>query len=221
MELVNRQRFTDMLRTLVDVTEERLVYIEMDEPIKFTGYSTHYTRKGILLAEVLHTDKGSVYRIDTKWEENHNTDFTCPPHGSNIELGMDNRGWIFTAIRNRNDYPESHCIRVLAGCRNFSLQQAKEHWKDNSEVYPRILMAEMIAAHRGWIKGTYLTPDYKLAYREDYDPEAEPQVDAGELACEKTPTIIMESDFDELVQPTLSELRHQEKLMHEHANPER
>jgi hypothetical protein len=172
MKLVDRQRFTNMLRTLVDVTKEKLVYVEMDEPIKFTGYSTHYTREGVLLAEVLHTDNGQVYRIDFEWEQNHNNDFTCPPHKSNIELGMDDRGWMFTAIRNTNDYPESHSIRILAGCRNFSLEQAKEHWKDNPEVYPRILMAEQIAIHRGWIK-------------------VEPQVNAGELACERTPTVVI------------------------------
>lgn len=169
MELVNRQRFTDMLRTLVDVTKERLVFIEMTEPIIFTGHATHYTREGVLLAEVLHTHNGSVYRIDKEWEQNHSTDFACPPRKSNIELGMDNRGWLFTAIQNRNDYPESESIRILAGCRNFGLKKAKEHWKDNPEVYPRILMAEAIATHRGWID--------------------EPQVDAGELACEKTPTM--------------------------------
>ena len=201
MELVNRQRFTDMLRTLVDVTKESHVYITMDEPVKFEGYATHYTRNGgVLLAEVLHTHSGPVYRIDTEWEANHSSDYFAPHHSTVIQLGDDNRGWFFTAILNRNDYPESHCIRILAGCRNFGLEQAKEHWKDNPEVYPRVLMAEQIAIHRGWLP----KPNFRTKIREilqetpldelmQYASELgiaaeilEPQVDAGELACEKT-----------------------------------
>ena len=180
MELVDRQRFTDMLRTLVDVTYETLVHSDITEPCRFNGWSTEYKLRdgGKLLAKVLHTSEGGqVYFIDYEWEQNHNTYSTCPPDPSKIELGMDNRGWSFVAIRNTNDYPESHCIRILAGCRNFSLEQAKEHWKDNPEVYPRILMAEQIAIHRGWIK-------------------IEPQVDAGELACERVPTVVIH-DWEE------------------------
>jgi hypothetical protein len=210
MELVDRQRFTNMLRILVDVTTEKLVYGKKTNPCIFDGYITEYrNRDDRLLAQVLHTNSGPVYYIDFEWEQNHNTDFTCPPHKSNIELGMDDRGWIFVAIRNTNDYPESDCIRILAGCRNFSLEQAKEHWKDNPEVYPRILMAEQIAIHRGWIpkQNDILkieeilknVPDSELLdYARKLGIDAEPQVDAGELTCEKTPTIVAEGDIREL-----------------------
>lgn len=204
MELVDRQRFTNMLRTLVDVTKERLVYGKKTNPCIFDGYITEYRNQDDrLLAQVLHTDNGPVYYIDFEWEQNHMTDFVCPPHESNIELGMDNRGWIFNAIRNTNDYPESHCIRILAGCRNFRLEKAKEHWKDNPEVYPRILMAEAIAIHRGWLpkqdfrtkireilQETPLEELIQYASRLGIAAEIlEPQVGAGELACEKTPTL--------------------------------
>lgn len=172
MELVDRQRFTNMLRILVDVTTETLVHSDITEPCRFNGWSTEYRlmHGGKLVAKVLHASEGGqIYFIDKQWEQRHDTDFACPPHKSNIELGIDDRGWAFIAIRNTNDYPESHCIRILAGCRNFSLEQAKEHWKDNPEVYPRILMAEQIAIHRGWIK---------------------------ELACEINPTIAIH-DWEE------------------------
>ena len=218
MKLVNRQRFTNMLRTLVDVTEEGLTRVDITEPCRFNGWSTQYRLKesGRLLAQSLHATEGSqVYFIDLEWEQNHLIDFACPPHKSNIELGMDDRGWVFTAIRNRNDYPESHCIRILAGCRNFSLEQAKEHWRDNPEVYPRILMAEQIAIHRGWIPKQDIRSKVEEILRSMSDTDiiayatelgVELPVDAGELACERIPTVVIHDWEEEPEGPIVDEL---------------
>lgn len=51
--------------------------------------------------------------------------------------------------------------------------------------------------------GVELPPEYGNPNEE----ENEPQVDAGELACEKTPTIVVEGDFRELEVKVASDLK--------------
>ena len=184
LTLVNRHEFTSMLQTLVDVTSVQHKHVDITEPICFVGFSSQYRMGNRLLAEELHTTEGSVYYIDREWYEDHVNSYPEKPNV--IHLGSDYRNYDFTMIKN-DRYPKSDCIRVLAGCRNFSLEQAKEHWADNPEVYPRILMGEQIAIQRGWI-------------------QREPQIDAGELAGEKTPTVAILPEEDEKVDPYLYRL---------------
>ncbi len=44
-----------------------------------------------------------------------------------LRLGTDLRGYEFYAI------PAPNGVRVVAGCRNFTLKQALSHWSDNPE----------------------------------------------------------------------------------------
>lgn len=73
------------------------------------------------------------------------------PLSNIIDLGQDNRGYNFICLLDKYTYPGDG-VRILAGCRNINLEDAKLHWANNPEVLPRILMAEQIAIHRGWVK---------------------------------------------------------------------
>ena len=47
-----------------------------------------------------------------------------------IHLGTDSRKYDFYQYRENN----SKCWRIKAGCRDFTIIQAKKHWKNNLEV---------------------------------------------------------------------------------------
>lgn len=240
LSLTNRHEFTSMLQTLVDVTSVQHKHVDITEPVCFVGFASQYRMGSRLLAEELHTINGSIYYIDQNWYEDH---VELHPEKPNVvHLGCDFRNFDFTMIVN-DSYPQSDRLRILAGCRNFSLEQAKLHWADNPEVYSRILMAEQIAIHRGWLPKPELselesrihqlltdmndTELLEYAQKQGYIKgfKLEPVVDAGELACEKTPTIVMPPDEDEEESdedlPTPEETRYRKRIDHECANPER
>lgn len=101
-------------------------------------------------------DTDSIYRLDKDFVSEHvfldtdpeGEDYTPTPN--TISLGCDNRGFKFTCFLGKYTYPGDG-VRILAGCRNLSLEDAKLHWANKPEVLPRILMAEQIAIHRGWL----------------------------------------------------------------------
>ena len=46
-----------------------------------------------------------------------------------LNAGKDRRGYQFTALYVRKQW------RIIAGCRNFSIEDAKKHWRKNAECY--------------------------------------------------------------------------------------
>lgn len=67
-----------------------------------------------------------------------------------IDAGQDERGYRFVAV------PHDDGIRIAAGCRWFTLQEAREHWDGNrrethAECRARVEMLAQIARLRGWV----------------------------------------------------------------------
>ncbi len=58
-----------------------------------------------------------------------------------IDAGQDARGYRFVgAFRDG--------VRVLAGCRDFSVAEAKDHWAANPEALAKVALIEAVAALR-------------------------------------------------------------------------
>lgn len=69
-----------------------------------------------------------------------------------IDAGQDIRGYRFVGI------PYDDGIRIAAGCRWFTLAEAREHWAgddrpSNAECRERVEMIARIARRRGWTIG--------------------------------------------------------------------
>ena len=60
------------------------------------------------------TVKGNLYLND------------CPA-GESLSVGMDSRGYRFYRV------PMADGIHVVAGCRNFTANEAREHWAQGTE----------------------------------------------------------------------------------------
>ena len=43
-------------------------------------------------------------------------------------------------------------LRVKAGCRNFTIAEAKAHWANKPEELARVVLLETLAVARGWVK---------------------------------------------------------------------
>ncbi len=67
-----------------------------------------------------------------------------------IDAGQDARGYRFIGVCHKNR------LMIAAGCRWFTLKQAKAHWKDkhskplNVDCNSRVALIEKIARARGW-----------------------------------------------------------------------
>ena len=113
---------------------------------------------GNLYAQIIYRQgKDPNYFIEQDFYQDHSPN-SSQPRETHINLGVDDRGYQFECVKfNPNKYPDGEDpIRILAGCRDFSIPEAKEHWKDNREVLPRIMVAEAIAIFRGWIEAPEL-----------------------------------------------------------------
>ncbi len=53
-----------------------------------------------------------------------------------IDAGQDHRGYRFVGV------PTGEGLRILAGCRWFSLEEAKAHWVDNRDALARVAFIE-------------------------------------------------------------------------------
>ena len=71
-----------------------------------------------------------------------------------VDAGCDSRGYSFTAHWSDQD----KAFVIVAGCRYFTLAEAKAHWKDrhkadkalHAEVQAKIALIEKVARARGW-----------------------------------------------------------------------
>jgi hypothetical protein len=68
-----------------------------------------------------------------------------------IDGGQDSRGYRFLAIR-QHDVP----YRILAGCRWFTREEAREHWfndyhASNAECRDRCDLLDVLAVRKGWL----------------------------------------------------------------------
>ena len=68
-----------------------------------------------------------------------------------VRLGVDSRGYHFFLRRENSE------LFITAGCRRFSIPDAKKHWTERhemplrAEILARVRMAEQIAMAYGWI----------------------------------------------------------------------
>ena len=68
-----------------------------------------------------------------------------------VSLGVDSRGYHFFLRRENSE------LFITAGCRRFSIPDAKKHWTERhemplrAEILARVRMAEQIAMAYGWI----------------------------------------------------------------------
>ena len=61
-----------------------------------------------------------------------------------IDAGQDSRGYRFVGV-------PTDGVRILAGCRWFTVTKAREHWSGNPEALAKASLIEAEAARRGWI----------------------------------------------------------------------
>lgn len=61
-----------------------------------------------------------------------------------IDAGQDRRGYRFVAVSHDDG------IRIAAGCRWFTLAEARKHWKTNAEALAKVEMIAAEAARRDW-----------------------------------------------------------------------
>lgn len=112
-------------------------------------------------------DEGVIYNpeligIDISNVRSWRSEFDC--FGYLISLGYDKRGYMFALHLE----PDGDIV-IMAGCRYFSFDEAREHWVENPDALAKVDLGEKIARELGWIV-------------------LEPNITAGELACETTPT---------------------------------
>ena len=55
-----------------------------------------------------------------------------------VDLGIDPRGYHFLAVRRTDGW------QIIAGCRRFTLEQARAHWAHNPDALARVAI---LAAH--------------------------------------------------------------------------
>ena len=67
----------------------------------------------------------------------------CTGLTSYIYGGTDIRGYCFVSLILRNER------RVFAGCRNFSIRKARQHWENNAECLALVEKIAAEAARRG------------------------------------------------------------------------
>ena len=61
-----------------------------------------------------------------------------------IDAGQESRGYRFVGV-------PTDGVRILAGCRWFTVTEAREHWRGNPEALAKASLIEAEAARRGWI----------------------------------------------------------------------
>ena len=61
-----------------------------------------------------------------------------------IDAGQESRGYRFVGV-------PTDGVRILAGCRWFTVTEAREHWSGNPEALAKAALIEAEAARRGWI----------------------------------------------------------------------
>jgi uncharacterized protein YjbI with pentapeptide repeats len=61
-----------------------------------------------------------------------------------IDLGTDTRGYHFRAIW----FPDKETWQVTAGCRNFTLAEARAHWINNPEALARLSILDVYSNGR-------------------------------------------------------------------------
>ena len=61
-----------------------------------------------------------------------------------IDAGQESRGYRFVGV-------PTDGVRILAGCRWFTVTEAREHWSGNPEALAKASLIEAEAARRGWI----------------------------------------------------------------------
>ena len=64
-----------------------------------------------------------------------------------IDAGQDSRGYRFVG---------HYCkaVRIIAGCRNFTINEAKDHWANNPEALAKVVLIETVASLKNWVKET-------------------------------------------------------------------
>ena len=60
-----------------------------------------------------------------------------------IDAGQESRGYRFVGV-------PTDGVRILAGCRWFTVTKAREHWSGNPEALAKASLIEAEAARRGW-----------------------------------------------------------------------
>lgn len=61
-----------------------------------------------------------------------------------IDAGQESRGYRFVGV-------PTDGVRILAGCRWFTVTEAREHWSGNPEALAKASLIEAEASRRGWI----------------------------------------------------------------------
>jgi len=61
-----------------------------------------------------------------------------------IDAGQDSRGYRFIGV-------PTNGLHIMAGCRWFTLDEAREHWQDNPEAGNKVAAIAAEADRRGWI----------------------------------------------------------------------
>lgn len=151
MRVVDRDYYHVMILALIDVTKERTRKISEGFVVELLDL---YGGKEMASMEC-REGMSPTYRLDINFMSNHkyitNNYRDVLPPSNVIRLGQDPRGYNYVCV-----FDPDHCpgdrVRIVAGCRNLSLEDAKIYWANKPEVLPRILMAEQIAIHRGWLK---------------------------------------------------------------------
>ena len=64
-----------------------------------------------------------------------------------ISAGISSRGYHFLLVNEHENV-----LRVKAGCRNFTIAEAKAHWANKPEELARVVLLETLAVARGWVK---------------------------------------------------------------------
>lgn len=104
-------------------------------------------------------------------------------------------------------FTQSTNTEILVLCWECATEATKGIKENNSEYEDYKLHSTFIH----WEGESLWCDDCGIELPSEYgnpnEEENEPQVDAGELACEKTPTIVVEGDFRELEVKVASDLK--------------